>query len=307
MFTGKRAKKAALVMLAGLFIAAMVVAPAAAQLLLDDSLQGSTSGTRSGGTFANGGWQVTGTEDWIFWHLPYSVTRGAAEFYVKGITDTFPNKTEQFHMYDYTFGDADYNYGGYRDNPCKHFIRKSGVNDGAKNGSFEVIFRTSLGEIDQDTAVLSWNPSINYKMRVEWAPEGGNTRLKVFRDGGEILNNAMVGTYAPVGHSVRIAKCRGMGEGAEIGATYSYMKVWDMTNNIPAAPTVTTPSNGETMKSSLAFIKWTGDSHDRYHVHVCTADNPDSGLVWDSGEVMSARDWAWTGALGNLTNYYVYV
>ncbi|MDO8587893.1 MAG: hypothetical protein Q7T82_12755, partial [Armatimonadota bacterium] len=301
-----RTKMAALTLAAALMLA-LLATSAGAQLLLDDPLQGSTSGTQSGGTFASGGWQVTGTEDYIYWHLPYSVSKGAAEFYVKGITDTFPNKTEHFHMYDYTYNDADNNYGGYRDNPYKHFIRKSGVLDGAKNGSFEVIYRITPLEIDQDTAVLSWSAGTNYKMRVEWGPEGAQTRLRVFRDGGEILNNMIDGVYAPVGHSVRIAKCRGLGEGAEIGAIYSYLKAWDMTNAVPAAPTVSTPSNGETMKSSLAFIKWTGDTHDRYQVRVCTADNPDLGIVWDSGEVMSARDWAWTGALGNMTNYYIYV
>ena len=73
-----------------------------AQLLLDDPMQGSTSGSRSGGTFANGGWQVSGSEDYIYWHLPYSVHYGAAEFYVKGVNPNEAEKNEHFHMYDYT-------------------------------------------------------------------------------------------------------------------------------------------------------------------------------------------------------------
>jgi len=61
-------------------------------------------------------------------------------------------------MYDYTFGNADYQLLViYMDNPFKHFVRKSGVADAAKNGSFEVIFRSTGGEIDQDSWVLPWS------------------------------------------------------------------------------------------------------------------------------------------------------
>ena len=53
-------------------------------LVLDDALQGSTTGTRSGGKFVAGGWQVTGKNDTIYWHVP-TITRGAAEFDVRGL------------------------------------------------------------------------------------------------------------------------------------------------------------------------------------------------------------------------------
>jgi hypothetical protein len=293
---------------AALLVLISLAGPVTAQLLLDDPLQGSTNGTRGGGTFANGGWQVTGTEDYIFWHLPYSVSHGAAEYYIKGVNPSQPEKNEWFHMYDYSYNNSDYSYSpGYRENPYKMFMRRSGVNDGAKSGSFEVICKTSLAELDQDTPALSWAPGTNYKMRVEWGPDGAQTRFRIFRDGGEILNSAVDGVYAPAGHSVRIAKCRGMGEGAQINAVYSYLKVWDLTNNIPGAPTVTGPANGSTQKSNLAFIKWSGESHTQYQVRVCSADDPNTGIVWDSGQVSSSRDWAWTGALGDMGSYYVFV
>src|SRR6185295_14920529 len=74
-----------------------------AALVLDQPLQGSTTGTRSGGAFVAGGWQVTGQTDTIYWHIA-TVTNGAAEFDVRGI---YPNecrtgmedKVELFHMY----------------------------------------------------------------------------------------------------------------------------------------------------------------------------------------------------------------
>ncbi|MDO8586135.1 MAG: DUF5010 C-terminal domain-containing protein, partial [Armatimonadota bacterium] len=309
MLASKFLSKAAVTLLAGLLVMAFVTSPATAQLLLDDPLQGSTSGTQEGGSFVSGGWQVTGDYDSIYWHLPYSVSHGAAEFYVTNVGSSYAHKTEHFHMYDYTFGSADTVYApGYRDNPYKHFIRKSGALEGAKNDSCEIVYQIAPNFFEWDTAVLSWSAGANYKFRVEWGPEGGNSRIRIFRDGGEILTGTVVGNYTPAGHSVRVGcSPRRMGEGSEIGARYSYVKVWDLTSAVPGAPSVTTPANGETLKSNLVFVKWSGDSHDRYQVRACTSDNPDTGIAWDSGEVMSSRDWAWTAQLSNMTNYYVYV
>ena len=61
-----------------------LVADVQAQLLLNDSLNGSTSGTRSGGTFVAGGWRVDNQYDSIFWHVP-TVSHGAFEYNVKGL------------------------------------------------------------------------------------------------------------------------------------------------------------------------------------------------------------------------------
>lgn len=36
-------------------------------------------------------------------------------------------------------------------------------------------------------------------------------------------------------------------------------------------------------------------------------NDPNSGVAWDSGEVSSARNWAWSGTLTDVTNYYAYV
>ena len=112
---------------------------AQAALVLDDPLQGATLGTRSGGEFVAGGWQVTAKDDTIYWHVP-TITKGAIEFDVRGLDPNecragMEDKTELFHMYDYTFGNSDINYNNaYRDNPFKHFIRKIGCLDTVKNG-----------------------------------------------------------------------------------------------------------------------------------------------------------------------------
>src|SRR6185503_1495351 len=127
-------------------VSALVSLSGHAALVLDDALQGSTTGTRSGGAFVAGGWQVTGQTDTIYWHLNGVVTNGAAEFDVQGL---YPNecrtgmedKIELWHMYDYTFGNSDLNYnGGYRDCPFKHFIRKTDCLDTARVNSMEIVW-----------------------------------------------------------------------------------------------------------------------------------------------------------------------
>src|SRR5262245_16660632 len=82
-----------------------------AALVLDDTLQGATTGTRSGGQFVAGGWQVTGKNDTIYWHVA-TINQGTVEFDVRGINPNecrvgMEDKTELFHMYDYTVGDSD--------------------------------------------------------------------------------------------------------------------------------------------------------------------------------------------------------
>src|SRR5262249_36014937 len=79
-------------------------APTNAQVL-SDPLQGSTIGTRSGGTFVAGGWRVDNEYDCIYWHVP-NFAHGAFEFDVVGLpAGTCPgsgtnSKNEISHMYD---------------------------------------------------------------------------------------------------------------------------------------------------------------------------------------------------------------
>src|ERR1051325_9724459 len=133
---------------------------ASAALLLDDPMQGSTSGTRINGTFANGGFQITGQYDSIYWHLPYPVYKGTAEFYLKGVNPNecrswMTDKYEIYHMYDWTYANADTDYGGYRDNPFKHFIRKIGCIGGSTD-AMELQWSLYADGNGPDSPVLSW-------------------------------------------------------------------------------------------------------------------------------------------------------
>ena len=206
-------------------------------LVLDDPLQGSTFGTQSGGVFGGGGWQVTGQYDSIYWHIP-TTSHGAAEWDIRGL---FPNesrpamddKTELFHMYDYTFDNADVNYFGYRNNPYKHFVRKIGALDGPpKTDALELLWQIIPNYEEPDTAALSWDPSHTYHFREEWGPDGsGNSVLRTYRDSILLRTATVPGAWNPTGHSVRIGAANPPGtRSAPIDAILSNILVWNLAN-----------------------------------------------------------------------------
>jgi dienelactone hydrolase len=204
--------------------------------VLDDAMQGSTTGTRSGGRFVAGGWQVTGKNDTIYWHLP-TIAKGAAEFDVRGLQPKerragMEDKSELFHMYDHTVGNADSNYtGGYRENPFKHFIRKIGALDAAKVDAMEIVWQIRPKYEEPDTARLPWASNATYRFREEWGPDGaGNSVLKLYRNGELLLRASVPGPRKPAGLSVRIGASprRDPTAGAPVGAVFSNVKVWDL-------------------------------------------------------------------------------
>jgi len=223
-----------------------IVAPlrAGAGLVLDDPLQGSTTGARSGGVFVAGGWKVTGAYDCIHWHVP-TITEGAVEWEVRGLRPGecrggMEDKTEIFHMYDHEFGDSDVNYnGGYRENPYKHFVRKIGCAGGAVD-AMELVWKIGDGFTEPDTQVLSWDPAVTYRFREEWGPDGGSSRLRTYRNGVLVMTMTLPGFYDPAGLSIRIGAStrRDAAAGAPIDAVFSNVRVWDISEDAPAAPII---------------------------------------------------------------------
>jgi len=287
---------------------------AEAAIVLDDPLQGSTIGTRAGGAFVAGGWQVNTKDDTIYWHVA-TITNGAAEFDARGL---YPNecrtgnedKVELWHMYDYTFNNADISYApGYRDDPFKHFIRKTDCLDTARVDSMEIVWQISPNYTEPDTARLSWDPTTTYHFREEWTPDGaGNSVLRVYRDGALLITTSVAGSWNPAGHSVRIAASprRDPAAGAPLGAIFSNVKVYDLSIAGASAPTITQPASNATVNTTVVFVQWNGGPHSRYQVRVTRVNDPDSAIVWDSGEVVSDRNFAWSGPLLDLTTYYLF-
>ena len=295
-----------------LIVVCGVTASSGAVLVLDDPLQGSTTGTREGGVFVAGGWKVTGQYDGIYWHVP-TVSHGAAEFHVKGLNPNecrggMTDKAELFHMYDYTYGSADTVYDGYRNGPYKHFIRKIACQGGTVD-ALELVWLIAPNYLEPDTAVLPWDPNTTYVFREEWGPDGaGNCVLKTYRDGVLLRTTTIPGDWNPVGHSVRIAAStrRAADAGAPIDAVFSNVKVWDLSGP-PNAPTVILPTAAGTVNTRTPLVQWAGDAHTHYQVRVNTVDSPDAGIAWDSGEVASAASSTYTANLPDQSNYYVFV
>ena len=231
--------------LATLFAVLLSTAAWSQELILDDSLRGGTQGARGGGSLGPDGWRVTGKNDFIYWHIP-TVSQGAAEFSVRGI---IPNdgraegydKNELFHMYDWTYNNADTTYDGYRNGPYKHFIRKTNLVDPGKTNSMEMVLKINSDEIEPDTSILSWDPSRTYRFREEWGPDGaGRCVFKVFRDGVQIMNMSVLGNWTPGGHAVRIGGSTRAplypDFGAPIDAVFSDLKVWRTSGSTPPPP-----------------------------------------------------------------------
>lgn len=75
----------------------------------------------------------------------------------------------------------------------------------------------------------------------------------------------------------------------------------------PAAPAVTSPTSGSVIQMFTPTIQWSGETHDKYEVHVNTTNDPADANSWDSGQVTSSGGSCVTGALANHTRHYVFV
>jgi hypothetical protein len=285
----------------------------AQQLILDDTLQGSTTGLRSGGSFVAGGWRVDGQYDSIYWHLP-TVEHGAAEWELRGLEpgecrSELIDSTELFHMYDHTYAGSDTNYNpGYRDNPYKHFVRKQGCIDIAPDRA-KIVWKIGEEFEEVGTQPLSWDSARTYRFREEWGPDGdGRSTVRLFRDGVLRGSASAPGIYAPAGHSIRIGAStrRDPASGAPLGAVYANLKVWDLSAGGVPAPQVTSPAAGARSRSPLVFVEWTG-SGVRFQARANVADDPEAEAAWDSGEVVSGQRFTFTGALPDRERYYVFV
>ena len=302
--------------LAPIVLAAALALPAPrahAGVVLDEPLQGSTTGTRSGGSFVAGGWRVTGKDDFILWHVP-TVIEGAAEWDVRGLRPDecragLEDHGELFHMYDSTYASSDTSYNpGYRDNPFKHFVRKQGCIDIAP-GRVKLLLKIGEEFEEVGTSPITWDAARTYRFRVEWKPDGGGrSAMRLLRDGVLLSSISVPGEYAPAGHSVRIGAStrRDAAAGAPIDAVFANLKVWDLSDDVPAAPAIFRPTRSSTVRTQTPFIEWRGDAHVRFQVRVTTSGNPDAGIAWDSGEAQSGQDFAFTGTLADHTRYEVF-
>jgi len=207
-----------------------------AGVVIDDPLIGGTTGTVSGGTFIADGWRVDGQLNYIYWHVSPTIPHGAYEFDIRGLGEgcntAEAQKAELANMYDWTFNNSDTKYwGGYRENPYKHALRKQCRPD-RPTKKLEILWKINENHKEDDAGNnLTWNPNHTYHWRVEWEPDGqGNTNVRTFRDGVQVHSQNIIGIWNPIGHSIKLgSSLRDVNnEGAYIGSVFSNFKVYDL-------------------------------------------------------------------------------
>ena len=219
-------------MLAAAF--ALTVGVCADVLVVDDPLQGSTIGNRSGGSFVAGGWTTLDNNDSIIYSINPAISKGRFEFDVTGLvpqaTDPADGKGELAHMYDNYPNDADVNkMPGYDDNLYQVYMRKLGVNYAPDHDdAMKVIANAGVPGSEDYTAKLAWNASTTYHFTITWEPDtqAGTTIFRFWRDTTLLKTLTVSGTYTPVQHRVRIgASAR---QNGVPNAIFSNLKVWNL-------------------------------------------------------------------------------
>ncbi|MDO8585821.1 MAG: hypothetical protein Q7T82_02165 [Armatimonadota bacterium] len=74
----------------------------------------------------------------------------------------------------------------------------------------------------------------------------------------------------------------------------------------PAAPAIVTPTVGANVAIAAPVVRWIGDAHDSYEVHINTTGSPSDADAWDSGQVSGTNDVCDAPAIANGP-YYVFV
>lgn len=181
----------------------------------EDSLRGSTSGHRSGGSLGPDGWTVTGDADRIWYALP-RLESGTVEFTLANVTlDNLPgNDHEIFALYEdgYGIGEPIRYSPEFRQNHFKIVARIYGAAEASRPGYMKLMWGMCPGGApgyDDGSGCGcssffeepfgnpgSWTGD-PVRMRIEWG--GGTTRL--LRGTREVVNIDWSGTDLTFGPS----------------------------------------------------------------------------------------------------------
>ncbi|MDO8684123.1 MAG: DUF4038 domain-containing protein [Armatimonadota bacterium] len=287
-------------------------AAGAQTLVFNDPLtNGTTIGIRDNGQgqFVMGqGWKVTGFSDNIRYTPATPIEDGSVEFDIIGLSssDNLNPDGQLMNMYDASSGDPRHVYMDVRLNPWKFVWHRYG-DDGAQyhEDEFKMIMNTgnwNQYEDYSDIGKYPWNPFTLYHLKVRW--KDGIVRYYINGTDTDRWPFVYKEVYRPGVHDIRIAT--NTRDNAIINAIYSNVKIYDY-GTVPTVPYINNPTNGGIVKTLTPVVDWTGARHDRYEVHITTSTSPTTGIVWDSGEYVSANSYCTTGTLSNTTAYYAHV
>lgn len=150
-----------------------------------------------------------------------------------------------------------------------------------------------------------------YYLTVKNSGSGNNTATwRVYRDGVEITSLSYVGVGDDESYDGFFAGHDGAsGTGtwyfdwiaARSDGAYSPAEWQPMPSQLPTAPALTSPA-GDTL-ALTPIIRWTGDLHDAYEIHINTTNTATDAGVWDSGTVSSTASYSSTPVLPNGALY----
>jgi hypothetical protein len=189
--------------------------PPSSGTILSDPLTGASLGEVSGGQFTSGGWRVTSPADYIRYEVP-TLSSGWVEFSTSGLRETNA-ADDQFML----FGMWDPSAGPYRENDFRVNLQK--LHPPHNRPYLRVRWISNGEQHDEGSNFNAWDPSKNYRWRIEWGPEGGGNVARVVLDGDELITVHYNRTYAPDVHFIEL----GIAERGEsvVGAKYSNVRI----------------------------------------------------------------------------------
>lgn len=91
------------------------------------------------------------------------------------------------------------------------------------------------------------------------------------------------------------------------GKIYAQRYVCDYVPGPPGPPAIINPSSNSAVEGPGVLIRWTGEWHDMFEIHINTSNVPDDGSVYDSGPVSSSSNCYKVGPLQANSAYFVFV
>jgi hypothetical protein len=169
-----------------------------------------------GGVFSDQGWTTTGNQDTVWYEINEALPTARIEFTVTGLAvgDTL-NGDDHDILAVYSGinkGAEPIDYGPYKEDPFKVFVRIYGSTENDRPGAMKNEFAACGNDIftfgnsapGNMYPNMGWDKTKSYRLGLSW----GNGKMKMWRDGAEISSLDYPGTYAPKPLRVRIGSPR---------------------------------------------------------------------------------------------------
>lgn len=262
----------------------------AQSLILNDQLNGSTVGTRVGGSYTTEGYKPGIGTNHILYTIPARVPNGYVEFEIKGFSPSDISGTKNDHgfimMYDGRGIGNTPTWAQFRDNyfrwnfhwrqstsTFKCVVNTAAPTSSRLNSSYAIFNNDRDGDGDVDMqdrdwfdepngSSFSWDKNKWYVVKLEW----NNKTYKVFVDGRNVWSNHIAGLYdySPIDFKVWLGSGVDKYDSDNANVIYRNFKVYSYggsttpVNNLSVSPSSqnVNPSAGNTSFSVTSNIAW---------------------------------------------------